>query len=91
MQAASRTQSPLGAKRLGTFASQTLAERYDADRSAADWRRFGRLPGFTNCKPKYRKSDGLFPFVRFLRLLDVDIFGVICRTVASGNDDRFIN
>jgi len=25
---------------------------------------FGRLPGFTNCKPKYRKSDGLFPFVR---------------------------
>jgi len=22
------------------------------------------LPGFTNCKPKYRKSDGLFPFVR---------------------------
>jgi hypothetical protein len=24
----------------------------------------GRLPGFTNCKPKHRKSDGLFPFVR---------------------------
>jgi RepB DNA-primase from phage plasmid len=48
----------------GTFAAQTLAERYDADPSAADWRRFGRLPGFTNCKPKYRKSDGLFPFVR---------------------------
>src|ERR1700736_2186970 len=21
-------------------------------------------PGFTNCKPKYRKPDGLFPFVR---------------------------
>ena len=51
-------------KLLGTFASQTLAERYDADPSAADWRRFGRLPGFTNCKPKYRKPDGLFPFVR---------------------------
>jgi hypothetical protein len=50
-------------KLLGTFAAQTLAERYDADPSAADWRRFGRLPGFTNCKPKYRKSDGLFPFV----------------------------
>jgi hypothetical protein len=32
--------------------------------SAADWRRFGQLPGFTNCKPKYRKEDGLFPFVR---------------------------
>jgi hypothetical protein len=51
-------------KLLGTFAAQTLAVRYDADPSAADWRRFGRLPGFTNCKPKYRKPDGLFPFVR---------------------------
>ena len=51
-------------KLLGTFAAQTLASRYDADPSAADWRRFGRLPGFTNRKPKYRKPDGLFPFVR---------------------------
>jgi hypothetical protein len=51
-------------KLLGTFAAQTLAERYDADPSAADWRTFRRLPGFTNCKPKYRKPDGLFPFVR---------------------------
>jgi RepB DNA-primase N-terminal domain len=51
-------------KPLGTFAAQTLAKRYDADPSAADWRRFGRLPGFTNCKPKYRKPDGFFPFVR---------------------------
>src|SRR5260370_21033007 len=51
-------------KLIGTFAAQTLAGRYDADPSAADWRRFGRLPGFTNCKPKYRKPDGLFPFVR---------------------------
>ncbi len=51
-------------KLLGTFAAQTLAARYNADPSAADWRRLGRLPGFTNCKPKYRKPDGLFPFVR---------------------------
>jgi hypothetical protein len=51
-------------KLMGTFAAQTLAGRYDADPSAADWRRFGRLPGFTNCKPQYRKADGLFPFVR---------------------------
>jgi hypothetical protein len=51
-------------KLIGSFAAQTLASRYDADPSAADWRRFGRLPGFTNCKPKYRKPDGLFPFVR---------------------------
>ena len=48
---------------LSTFIAQTLAKRYGADLSAADWRRFGRLPGFTNCKPKYRKSDGLYPYV----------------------------
>ncbi len=51
-------------KLLGSIASQTLAARYNADLSAAGWRRFGRLPGFTNCKPKYRRPDGLFPFVR---------------------------
>lgn len=51
-------------KLIGTLAAQTLAKRYGADPSAADWRRFGRLPGFTNCKPKYRREDGLFPFVR---------------------------
>jgi len=48
---------------LSTFIAQTLAKRYCADPSAADWRRFGRLPGFTNCKPKYRKSNGLYPYV----------------------------
>jgi hypothetical protein len=48
---------------LSTFIAQTLAKRYGADPSAADWRRFGRLPGFTNCKPKYRKDNGLFPYV----------------------------
>ena len=42
---------------LSTFIAQTLAKRYGADPSAADWRRFGRLPGFTNCKPKYRKRQ----------------------------------
>jgi hypothetical protein len=51
-------------KLVGTLAAQTLASRYNADPSTADWRRFGRLPGFTNCKPKYRKPDGHFPFVR---------------------------
>ena len=48
---------------LSTFIAKHLAERYQGDLSAADWRRFGRLPGFTNCKPKYRRPDGLFPFV----------------------------
>jgi hypothetical protein len=48
---------------LSTFVAQTLARRYGADPNAADWRRFGRLPGFTNPKPKYRKADGLYPYV----------------------------
>jgi hypothetical protein len=48
---------------ISTFVAQTLAGRYQADPSAADWRRFGRLPGFTNCKPKYRKENGLYPYV----------------------------
>ena len=56
--------SSVSPKLVGTFAAQTLASRYDADPSAADWRRFGRLPGFTNCKTKYQRLDGLFPFVR---------------------------
>jgi hypothetical protein len=51
-------------KLLGTFAARTLATRYHADPSAADWRRFGRFPGFTNCKPQYKRPDGLFPFVQ---------------------------
>ena len=51
-------------KLLGTLAAQTLAARFGADPSAADWRRFGRLPGFTNPKPKHRKPDGLYPFVQ---------------------------
>jgi hypothetical protein len=38
-------------KFLGSFAAQTLAERYDADPSAADWRRFGRLPASPTAKP----------------------------------------
>src|ERR1700691_3696416 len=52
---------------LSTFIAQTLAGRYQGDPSAADWRRFGRLPGFTNCKPKYRKSNGLYPYVLLRR------------------------
>ena len=48
---------------VSTFVAQTLAQRYGADPNAADWRRFGRLPGFTNCKPKYRQENGLFPYV----------------------------
>ncbi len=47
-------------KLLGTFAAQTLTARYGADPSAADWRRFGRLPGCTNCKPSTADRTGSF-------------------------------
>ena len=52
------------ARALGTLVAQTLAHRFGADPSAADWRRFGRLPGLTNRKPQHRNAQGLFPFVR---------------------------
>lgn len=48
---------------LSTFIAQSLSRRYNSDPNAADWRRFGRLPGFTNCKPKYQKPNGLYPYV----------------------------
>ena len=38
-------------KLIGTFVAQTLAGRYDADPSAADWRRFGRLPASPTANP----------------------------------------
>ena len=47
---------------LGTLAAKTLAKQLNADRSAADWRRFGRAPGFTNRKPQHRTQAGLYPF-----------------------------
>ena len=51
-------------KELGTIAAKTLAEQFGADRSAADWRRFGRAPGFTNRKPQHCNGRGFYPFAR---------------------------
>ena len=51
-------------KALSSFAARTLAVRFGADTSAADWRRFGRLPGLSNCKPVHRNATGHFPLVR---------------------------
>lgn len=51
---------------VGTAAARTLADRFDGDKKAADWRHFGRLAGFTNRKPKYQGIDGRFPFVRMV-------------------------
>ena len=60
-----RHEQPL-CKELGTLAAKSLAARFGADGSAADWRRFGRAPAFTNRKPKYRNASGLFPFARLI-------------------------
>ena len=48
---------------LSTIGARRLAARFDGDPGAADWRHFGRLPGFTNPKPKHRRPEGLAPFV----------------------------
>ncbi len=53
-------------KELGTSAAKLLAQRFHADSGAADWRRFGRLPGFTNRKPQHRNAAGLYPFSRLI-------------------------
>jgi len=49
-------------KYLLTHAAKTLAKKYQADPSSADWRHFGRAGGFTNRKPKHRHL-GKYPYV----------------------------
>jgi hypothetical protein len=53
-------------KEFGTAAARALAEKFDGDAKAADWRHFGRLAGFTNQKEKHRQPSGLFPYVRLI-------------------------
>jgi hypothetical protein len=60
-----RHAQPLS-KELGTLAAKTLAEEFGADPSAADWRRFGRAPGFTNRKAQHRNAQGHYPFARLV-------------------------
>ena len=43
-----------------------LAERYDGDPGSAEPDHLGRLPGFTNRKPKYQQPNGMFPFVKVI-------------------------
>ena len=50
-------------KEFSTFVARILARRFLADPASADWRHYGRLAGFTNRKEKYRKQNGLYPFV----------------------------
>ena len=59
-------------KDLGTTVARALAQKFEGDVKAADWRHFGRLAGFTNQKEKHRQATGLFPYVRL-----IDAAGVI--------------
>ncbi|MEP2181319.1 DNA-primase RepB domain-containing protein, partial [Roseibium sp.] len=52
---------------LSTAVAQFLADSFRADPSSADFRHFGRLPGFTNRKQKHRRPDGNYPFTKLLR------------------------
>jgi hypothetical protein len=47
-----------------TLIARQVASTLDADQGAANWRQAGALAGFTNCKPKHQRPDGLYPFVR---------------------------
>ncbi|MEQ9152794.1 MAG: DNA-primase RepB domain-containing protein [Parvibaculum sp.] len=58
-----RHDLPLDAP-TSTRVAKILATDHGADPSSADFRHFGRLPGFTNRKPKHRMLNGLYPFVR---------------------------
>ena len=45
-------------------AARELATRYGGDPRAVAAYQPGRLPGFTNRKPKHQRSNGMYPFVR---------------------------
>ncbi|WP_051243825.1 DNA-primase RepB domain-containing protein [Thalassobaculum salexigens] len=49
-----------------TRVAKLLAADFAADQGSADFLHFGRLPGFTNRKPKHQRPNGLFPFVRLI-------------------------
>ena len=51
---------------LGTAVARALAQDFEGDKGAADWRHFGRLSGFTNRKEKHRMDNGQYPFVRLI-------------------------
>lgn len=48
------------------LAAKHLAKAYGGDLHAVSPRQPGRLPGFTNRKPKHRRDDGHYPFVRLV-------------------------
>jgi hypothetical protein len=51
---------------VSTSVARELANRFDGDLAAADWRHFGRLAGLTNRKPRHIMDNGQYPFVRLV-------------------------
>ncbi len=47
-------------------AARTLAQTYGGDPRAVSPRQPGRLPGFTNRKPKHQQPNGNYPYVRLI-------------------------
>jgi len=47
-------------------ASRMLASQFAADPRAVSSRQPGRVPGYTNRKPKHRRYDGLYPFTKLI-------------------------
>jgi len=62
-----------------------VAERYGGDPSSTGFRRFGRLAGFTNQKPQYRRGSGMRPYV-MLRSGSVSLAPPAERLLADGDE-----
>lgn len=81
-----------GAGPPAAVASQTAklaAERYGGDRGAASAVQLGRLPGFTNRKPRHERADGSFPYVTLLSTSDgVDDEARYLMWVAAGVEEH---
>jgi hypothetical protein len=74
----------------GTIVAKILAERFGGDPNSADWRHFGRLAGFTNPKPEYRLSNGLFPYSQLKFALSNGVIYEKTHEVLSEVEDRLL-
>ena len=69
---------------ISTQASKILANIFDGDPSSADFRHFGRFPGFTNPKPKYL-VDGVKPFSKLVTAREV-VYDKAALVIAEATD-----
>lgn len=74
-------------KEVSTATARALSEKFGGDRSAADWRHFGRLSGFTNRKAKYLDAGtGLYQYVRLIEATG-SVYAEAERFLASVKND----